>query len=205
MELFVFPVSQVLLYPSFSKPFVVEDQKYIQMFEDSLRLGIPVAVGMVFEPKKTYQFFIGQKLEFINQVAGYGLPAIIERKKNGSIVVFIEGQGKVQLGKVSHMDKPYIVCQAERIEENHEIHQEIFPLFLVLHKIMVQWLNIHISDEHSREQFLNYVMTPEKVIGCFVSYIISDIDIQQMLLDSNDINEKIELISSIIKSKGLVA
>lgn len=205
MELYVFPVGQILLYPSFSKPFVVVEEQFIQMIEDSVRSGVPVAVGMVHEPMKTHQYHVGEKLNFVCEIVGYGLPLIVERKADGSLVVFIEGTGKAKLGKVVDRKKPYIVCEAEKIEENHEINPEIFPKFLAVHRIMIDWMNSHISDDRSRDQFIHYIRSPEQVIGCYASYLIVDTDTQQMILDSNDINEKIQLISRIISSKGLVA
>lgn len=205
MELYVFPVGQILLYPSFSKPFVVVEPQFIQMVEDSVRTGVPVAVGMVQEPMKSHQYHVGEKLSFVSEVVGYGIPLIVERRPDGTLIVFIEGQGKARLGKVVDRQKPYIVCEAEKIEENHEIRPEVFPMFLAVHKVMIEWMNSHIMDERSREQFVQYIRSPEQVIGCYASYLIVDSDIQQMILDSDDINEKIQMISRIISSKGLVA
>jgi len=205
MELYVFPVAQILLYPSFSKPFVVVEPQFVQMIEDSVRTGTPVAVGLVHEPMHTYQFHVGQKLNFVNEVVGYGLPLIVERRPDGALVVFIEGQGKARLGVVLDKRRPYIVCEAEKIEENHHILPDVFPQFLSVHRVMIGWMNAHISDDRSREQFIGYIKSPEQVIGCYASYLIVDSDIQQLLLDSNDINEKIKVISRVIYSKGLVA
>jgi uncharacterized protein len=205
MEVYLFPVGQVLLYPSFSKPFVVFEPHLVQMVEDAIKNNVPIAIGSVYEPRQNCEYKVGEKVNFVEQIVGYGQPLIVERRADGAIVVFIEGRGKAKLGEVLERSKPYIVCAAEKIEESHDIDPENFRHFLVVHKIMVHWMSSHIPDPLSRQQFLNYIKTPEQVVGCYASYLLADIDIQQMILESNDINEKVALIDRIISSRGLVA
>jgi uncharacterized protein len=205
MEVYLFPVGQVLLYPSFSKPFVVFEPHLVQMMEDAIKNNMPVAIGSVLEPRPDCQYKVGEKVAFVEQIVGYGQPLIVERRSDGTIVVFIEGRGKAKLGEVIDRHKPYIVCAAEKIDETHDVNPENYQHFLVVHKVMVQWMSSHIPDENSRHQFLNYIKTPEQVVGCYASYLLADIDIQQMILESNDINEKVALLDRIISSRGLVA
>ena len=205
MEVYVFPVGQVLLYPSFSKPFHIIEPRYIKMVEDSIKTGTPVAIGSVYEPEGRYEFKMGEPLSFVRSVVGYGMPVIVERFQNGSIIIFLEGKGKAKLGKVLDRGKEYIVCEADQLDENHDINGSNMEGFMVAHKVMVKWMSDHILDTNARSQFLNYVKTPEQVIGCYASYLVADHDLQQLILESDDINEKIVLINRLIASGELVA
>ena len=206
MQLFIFPLGQVLLYPSFSKPFHIFEPRYVQMVEDSIRTGTPIAIGNVIDSSQPQrEYHVGEPLDFVRQVVGYGMPVVIERSVNGSIIIFLEGKGKARLGSVVESQASYIVCEADRLVENHEVGNEQMQPFVTAHKVMVHWMNSHIVDPHARNQFLTYVKTPEQVIGCYASYLVADHDMQQLILESNDINEKIDLISRLIASGELVA
>ncbi len=183
------------------------------MVEDSLRLGVPIAVGNVlsmdegrrdFIGEQERQHQVGQTLSFVNEIVGYGVPTIIERTEDGSMVIFLKGLGKARLGKVLG-GTPYIICEAEKLEENHEMSPSCTESFFMAQKVMIQWMNNHIQDPYARSQFLTYVRTPEQVVGCYASYLLADHDIQQLILECDDINEKINLISRLIASGELVA
>jgi ATP-dependent Lon protease len=206
MELFVFPLGHMLLYPSFSKPFHIYEPRYIQMVEDSIRTGTPIAIGNVFEIEENHEYKFGEPLNFVREIVGFGMPVIVEKSSiNGSMVIFLEGKGKARLGSVVDRKTSYIVCEAEALSENHSIGSDKLSTFAVAHKVMVHWMNDHISDPNAREQFLSYVQTPEQVIGCYASYLVADHDLQQYILESNDINEKLDIIGRLIASGELVA
>jgi len=205
MEVLIFPLGQSLLYPSFSKPFHIFEPRYIHMVEDSIAKNTPIAVASVIEPGRSHEFKYGEPLAFVHSIVGYGFAQIVDRNLDGSLVVFLQGQGKAILGKVIDRGTPYLVCEAQVISENHLVDTRLEPLFLTAHKVMVRWLKFHIPDHLSRENFLSYVRTPEQVVGCFASYLVSDADLQQLLLESNDINEKIVIINRLIESGELVS
>ena len=205
MELFILPLGQSLLYPNFAKPYHISDPRYIQMVEDSVKNRIPIAIASAFEQTRTYEFRTGEELNFVHQIVGYGIPTVVTRNPDSSVVIFLEGKGKAKLGKVIYRNVPYIVCEAEELADNNNISDKHMGRFLLAHRIMVQWVKSHVHEISARDQFLNYVKTPEQVIGCYASYLVKDHDLQQVLLEENDINQKIEIINRIIASGELVA
>jgi ATP-dependent Lon protease len=64
-------------------------------------------------------------------------------------------------------------------------------------------MNTHIMDQQTRSQFLNNIKSPEEVIGCYASYMVADHDMQQLILECDDINDKIKLITGLISSGEL--
>lgn len=205
MKLFIFPIGQGLLYPQFSKPFHILDPKYIQMVEDSVSSGTPIAIGNVLEVNSKYEFHHGKPLAFVKEVVGYGMPIVVERQKDGSVVIFLEGRGKARLGNVVDSKTSYIVCEAEKILENSNVAPDRMRVLSMAHKVMIMWMNQHIEDPHARTQFLKYIQSPEQIIGCYASYLVSDHDMQQLILESDDINEKLDYVERLIASGELVA
>lgn len=175
------------------------------MIEDSIASKTPIAVASVLEPSKAHEFHYGEPLGFVHEIVGYGMAQIVDRNLDGSLVVFLQGQGKARLGRVLDRGTPYLMCEATKVSENHSVEQKNEPLLLMAHKVMVHWLQFHIPDPRSRENFLSYVRTPEQVVGCYASYLISDSDLQQLVLESDDINEKIVMINRLIESGELVS
>lgn len=204
MEVFVFPLGNVVFYPSTSKPLNVYEPQYIQMVHDSIHLGIPIALGYVDQPELQYLYEPGSELTFVRSIAGYGTPQIIEKKSDGSLLVFVQGKGKVKLGPVRNEVKPYIVCEAQVISENHHVKTELIRTLGTLRKVLAKWIEKHMGGEQSQQQFLRNIRTPEEILGCFASYLVADHDFQQIILESDDINEKIDLVSRLILSQEIV-
>jgi Lon protease-like protein len=200
MTVFVFPLGNMVFHPGTSKPLNIFEPRYLQMVKDSLSTSTPIALGFVDEPKQSHEFRMGEKLDFVRAVAGIGMPLIIEERADGTMLIFLRAVGKVRLNEVSAPGAPYIICYAEKIEENSQIRPENTGLYMTLQKILLQWINKYIPDEHNRTQFMRQVQTPTEVIGTITGYLIADQDMQQVVLEADDINEKIQLLSGLVSS-----
>lgn len=200
MEVFVFPLGHVVFYPSTSKPLNIFEPRYVQMVKDSIAQGVPIALGHVDEPAQEHVFRTGEELSFVRSIAGFGFPLILEERKDGSLLIFLQGRGKAQLGAVIDRGTPYIVCEATEISENHQMQMNVAQEFMTVNKVLLNWIEKHIPEPSNRDQFLRNIRSAEEVIGCFASYLIADHDMQQLLLESNDINEKIQLVNGLISS-----
>ncbi len=204
MKVFVFPLSQVLLYPSISKPIYVFEPRYVQMIRDSISEKVPVAIGFVDEPDRFYNYRSGEPLKFVRPIVGYGIPQIVEDRKDGSLLVFLKGNGKARLGQVLASEKTFIVCEATPVEEDLDLHQNLTEDLFLLQKVLVKWLQNHIPDPQARGQFLNQIQTPQEVIGCYASYLVADNDMKQLILETDSINHKVKLISGLLASGEIV-
>lgn len=204
MKVFVFPLGNVVFYPSTSKPLNIFEPRYVQMVRDSIATGTPIVLGYVDDPDREYPYHPGKPLDFVREVAGFGFPMILDEKPDGSLLIFLQGRGKVKLGNVVAGAEPYIVCEAEMISENHEVAQSVAEEFGMINKVLKNWIRNHIPEPGNRDQFMASIRSAEEVIGCFASYLVADHDMQQLLLESNDINEKIHLVSGLIVSGEIV-
>lgn len=204
MELYVFPLGNVLLYPSSAKPLHIYEPRYIKMVEDAVANKVNIALGFVDDPQRDYKYRPGEELSFVRSVVGFGKPLIVDRKPDGSMIVFLQGQGKAKLGRVVDRDCPYIICEATEIPENNQLSVNVFQQFLLLQKVLVSWMQNHIPDPQVRTQFMSQIRTPNEVIGCYASYMLADHDLQQLVLETNDINEKVSMIKIMVASGELL-
>lgn len=204
MEVFVFPLGHAVLYPSIARPLNIFEPRYLKMVRDSIATGTPIALAHVDEPDQEHIFYFGSTLPFVRPVAGYGHPLILDEREDGSLLIYLQGKGKVELGQAIDRQTPYIVCEARDIPENHEMANRVVQDFVRINKVLLNWIETHIPEPENREHFIRNINSAEQVIGCFASYLVADHDMQQLLLETDDINEKIHLVQGLIASGEIV-
>ena len=204
MNVFLFPMVNVTLFPKTTKPLPIFEPRYIQMFRDSAATQTPVAIGFNDNPAGAGNIIPGQKVDFVREVAGYGSTQIVEERGNGTILVFIHGLGKVNLGNVKVSDTSYIVCEAEAIQDQVILNAEAAPLIHGLNNVLARWVHTHIPDPGQRELFMQNLTGPEEIVGAFASYLVKDYDFQQMILELNDINEKVYYLHRLAESAEIM-
>ena len=198
MKLFLFPLGQVLLYPGTSKPLQIFEPRYLQMVQDSLAEKIPIAIGFVDDPATAVSFKIGHKPEFIRDIVGYGIPQIIETRADSTLLILLPGQGKARVGPVIDDSKPYLIVEAEKLTEDLRLSSEVAGSYMTLQKLLLNWLQNNIDDSSAREQFRQHLKTPEQFVGCVAAYLVSDPDLQQVILEADRLEDKINLLIGMI-------
>lgn len=203
MEVFLFPLVNVTLFPRTTKPLNVFEPRYLSMVKEAISKQTPLAIGFVEDPAKVVPVTVGESVNFVREIAGFGTPQIIEERLNGTLLVFLQGQGKLKLGPVVRSDGSYIVCEAEIVRENGIVNPEKVTSLQGLYKILSRWIHTHIPDPLQREVFMKNVLHPEEIVGAFASYMVRDYDLQQMVLEFDDINDKIEFLFRLTQSNEL--
>ncbi len=203
MDVLLFPLVNVTLFPGTTKPINVFEARYVAMIKESIKKNLPIALGFIENPEKIITVKPGESVSFVRDVAGYGYPQIIEERPNGSLLVFMQGRGKLRLGEVVDSGSSYIVCKSELIPEVLVVDQVQQTKLIGIFRILSRWVQNHIVDTKQQEIFLKNLIRPEEIIGSFASYLIRDYDMQQMVLEYNDINEKIGFIYRLIESDEL--
>jgi ATP-dependent Lon protease len=203
MQIFLFPLINVTLFSHTTKPLNIFEARYLQMIHRSIETQTPIAIGYVEDPQTVTAVRPGEKVPFVREIAGYGYPQIVEERLNGTLLVFIKGQGKLKLGPAVASDEPFIVCEAQIIPEVNAVRSENIAQLAALRKILVRWIQIHIPDNGQRELFLGSLNHPEEIIGAFSSYLVRDYDLQQMVLEYDDINQKIQYLHRLSASNEL--
>lgn len=203
MEVFLFPLVNVTLFPGTTKPLNIFEPRYIAMIKEAASLRIPVAIGNIDDPARVTPVQAGDKASFVHEIAGYGYIQIIEERLNGTMLVFIQGQGKVRLGPVIDRGTPFIVCESQIVPERNSVDVGSQGDLIALLKILTRWVHKHVPDPHQRELFMRNLNMPDEIVGSFASYLVRDYDMQQMVLEFDDINEKIRYLHRLMVSNEL--
>lgn len=203
MEVFLFPLVNVTLFPSTTKPLHVFEPRYLEMVHQSIESSKPIAIGYIEDPTQVVNVQAGETVPFVREVVGYGHPQIVEERINGSLLIFLRGQGKARLGAVKNSKTPYIICEATEIQENNVVDTSQLKALENLHRVLLRWVDKHIPDQIQREIFIKSLSGSVETIGAFAAYMVRDYDLQQMVLEYNDINEKIEFLHRLFESGEL--
>lgn len=203
MEVFVFPLVNVTLFPGTTKPMNVFEPRYIAMVRDAISTNTPIAVGFIEDISRLSSTRPGEKLPFVREVAGYGYAQIIEERPNGTLLIFLQAQGKVRLGPVLDRPVPYIVAEANLIIEETQLSPELTDDFGSLYKVLARWIHTHIPDPAQRDLFMRNMRLPEEVVGSFASYLVRDYDMQQVVLELDRINDKVRFLHRLMESSEL--
>jgi ATP-dependent Lon protease len=203
MEVFLFPLVNVSLFPKTTKPLNIFELRYLEMVKVAAEKKLPIAIGFIEDASLVAPVKVGDKVSYVRPVAGFGYPQIVEERLNGTVLVFLQGAGKVRLGRVLERGTPYMVVEAEQIDEVVALRPENAPSLEHLLKIITRWIHNHIPDPQQQEIFMKSLSGPEEIVGAFASYLVRDYDLQQMALEFNDINEKIQFLHRLTESNEL--
>ena len=204
MDVFLFPMVNVTLFPKTTKPLPIFEPRYVQMFRQSVATQIPVAIGFNDNPSSAGNTTPGTKADFVREIAGYGRTQIIEERTNGTILVFVHGLGRIKLGNVKDSKTPYIVCEAEPLVDRTNLDPKAATLIHGLNNVLARWIHTHIPDVGQRNIFMQNLTGPEEIVGAFASYLVKDYDFQQMILEFDDINEKIYYLHRLAESAEIM-
>lgn len=203
MEVFLFPLVNVSLFPKTTKPLNIFEPRYLEMVKEAAKKKLPIAIGFIEDPTQVVPVKVGDEVPYVRGLAGYGYPQIVEERLNGTLLVFLQGEGKVRLGRVLERGTPYLVVEAVKEEEVVSVRSENKEALDHLLKVITRWINSHIPDLQQREIFLKSLSGPEEIVGAFASYLVRDYDLQQMVLEFDDINEKIRFLHRLVESNEL--
>ena len=192
-EFYLFPLTNVNLFPSTTKPLQIFEERYIQMIQDSI--AKKAAIAICFVPEGSQE---------IRPIAGYGYPQIIESRADGTLIIFINCIGKTQLDlqNLKSVD-PYIIAEGQVIEEEHAVLESHQSDFLKLSQVLVRWIKKHVPNQEQQNIFLKSLIGPREVVSAFAAYLVVDYDLQYELIQIHSINDQIKFLYRLFESGEL--
>lgn len=203
MDVFLFPLVNVTLFPKTTKPLNIFEPRYLEMVRHAVQTNTPVALGFIEDASLVAPVTPGAKVPFVRAIAGYGSVQIVEERTNGTLLAFVQGQGKCRLGAVKNTSTPYIVCEAEPLLEETVVDSSLQIQTQALSKILIRWITTHIPDAAQRELFVRNLIGPEEIIGAFAAYLVRDYDLQQMVLELGSVSEKVRFLHRLAESNEI--
>lgn len=203
-QFFLFPLEGVVFFPHTTKPLNVFEPRYVKMINDALLTDTPVvlakadAVDESGEGRREPWRFPGSRetgvLGHVNRVAGAGRVRLLERRPDETMLILLEGDGKVLLDRVVPREEPYYTVMGSWLEDSAQLEEENIFLLNRAIKELGRWLSIHVPDPMQRDAFLSLLISPEEKINTLCALMIADADLQQEFLEIDDINERLQAV-----------
>lgn len=192
-KFYVLPLTNINLFPNTTKPLNIFEPRYVEMVNRSIEQGIPVALGFV--PEGSHE---------IRPIAGYSIPQVIERRQDGTMLVFMSGQGKVLLNLNTIKNENQISSiEGVIIAEDKALDESLKSKYMALSEVLVRWVTRYINDPIQKETFIRSLVGPQEVIGAFSSYLVYDYDLQYEIMEIISLNEQIKFLYRLFESGKL--
>lgn len=193
-KFYIFPLTNINLFPNTTKPLNIFEPRYIEMVNQSIQQGVPIA--LCFMPEGTHE---------IRPIAGYSIPQVIERRPDGTMLVFMAGQGKVllDLSTIKTVDLLSSI-EGTLVAENKILDDTLKAHYITLSEVLVRWVTKHISDSLQREIFIKSLVGPQEVVGAFGAYLIYDFDMQYEMMELHSLNDQIKFLYRLLESGKLI-
>lgn len=190
---YILPLTNMNLFPHTTKPLNIFESRYIEMVNKSVEEGIPIA--MCFVPEGSHE---------IRPIAGYAIPQIVERRLDGTLLVFMACKGRASLDLNSiQTDGLISSMKGKPLVEEHQIEDSLRPQYLLLSEVLVRWLVRHVTDVEQRDLFINNLTGPKEVVGAFAAYLIYDYDLQYEVIEIPLLNDQIKFLYRLLESGKL--
>lgn len=194
MKTFNLAVLNTNLFPTTTKPLVLSTSVHIYMVKQAIMDQAAVALSF-YLPEDTHY----------RKIAGYGFPYLAGTKQDGSILVYIQGQGKVDLSTAMPLpsaDITYIDVDPVK-EQLHLTENEHFK-YVALSKYFALWIDKYLSDPAQKDFFLKSLKGAHEVVSACAAYLVKDFEIQYELMEIFDINQQVDYLYRLLISNQLI-
>ena len=187
---FIFPITNVSLFPRTTKPINVFEPKYIKMVHESIYQKVPIAIC-----------FVPENSNEIRPVAGFAIPKIVETQ-NDAMLVFMSAHAKVRLNFTTlfYDENELAIAEGEVIKEDLILDESLKSKYMSLSESLAYWIRQNIPDTNQREIFIRGLIGPEEVISAFAAYLIYDHDMQYEILEMDSLANQIKFLYRLLES-----
>jgi Lon protease-like protein len=179
----------MVFFPGTTKPLNVFEPRYVRMVQDAVENETLIALAYADSRRTTEGG--------VRPVAGAGRPVILDVRNDGTMLILVEGVGKVKLNARAHGESEAKVG-GDWIEETNALERENVFLLNRVEKEFTKWLQANVGDRQQLAIFLSQLKSPFEKINYFCSLMIYDAETQYRLLTVNDVNERLREISSLL-------
>jgi ATP-dependent Lon protease len=120
-----------------------------------------------------------------------------ENDKNSSLTIVIQGIERIQLSTITqHI--PYPIFKYHPYPDSREPQILKEGSLERLFSIFDQWIHRHVTSENERNIFLKEVNTPQKLVFNIALFMIKDIELKLLFLESTSLSDRINILDALL-------
>jgi len=191
IEACFFPLDGVVFFPSTTLPLNIFEPRYLAMTQEIFKQGLPLVLSDI-DPTEPGAWEPTQPL-----IAGMGQVHLFEQRSDGTQVILVRGVSRVRLVTITQ-EKPFIRCQVDPLTDADDVqHGNLFFLNR-LRSGLHDWAQQTLPDAESRGAFEEGLQDPKRLVEMFAHYKLADVDVRQQLLETTELNARVELLRRVL-------
>jgi Lon protease-like protein len=188
-KLFLFPLSNSVLFKKVTLPYHIFEPRYRQMVRDALAMQIPIAI-VPFHSSNHYQ----------GRVCVAGLPHVLSSYPDGRMDIYITGTLKCRTTEFESED-PYLVYSYRPIEEDLSIDDSSSIELESFRTLLERWALHFLPDPVQRETFSNTLEDAELLVNYCTVFLVDELAIKKAVMEAGTLLEKIRILMQVIGPK----
>lgn len=194
MKTFILSVPNTNLFPFTIRPINIQSVQQANLIRQAVLEQVPVAVGFHMDGETHSR-----------EVAGYGVPYIADMKPDGSLLMYVQGEGKVNISQSTVISTGIITySDVQVIVEDYALDEKFKHQYVALSKYFANWIDKYIIDANQKDFFLKSLIGAKEVVAACGTYLVRDFEIQYELMEIVNINDQINYLHRLMLSKQLI-
>jgi Lon protease-like protein len=197
----VFPIENLVFFAHTSVPLNIFEPRYKTMVEECIRNNTLVAIAPENPTHEKFGFdaLTGEvKGDFY---MGAGRLQIIERRPDGTLLIFLDGKNKVRLKKMIQQE-PYFIFEVETVRDDDSIGDMNQFNLERLRRLLWGWIEHNLKGQTHQDGFKATVKNTSNMIDLVASIFVNDAATKQAILNMNKYDEKVLFLAGLLDEKG---
>lgn len=201
----VISLPDTVLFPWTIVHLELKDKEHIKIIKESMKQGGNVVICLRKNPFAPRSPFCEQAIHHIYQTGTIGRPIIIDETDQDTWRVVFKGQERVYIKElVQNLPTPIYELELSPDLKDSKPPQEKITIDKTaslggctierLANLLKNWGERNIVDSLDRDNFFSSLQNIHHLINNISTHLIQDAEIKQILLESLDINERIQIL-----------
>lgn len=130
----------------------------------------------------------------VRRITGLGRVQILQKSKDGSMLVVLEPYAKGEIVNVYNEDAPYNTVEVEDIPEFLTVMPEHMISLQKLKLVFRDWAKSFFKNQEEYDALMEAAADPIVLVGAITEFVITSPDLKQGILEIDDINAKIDVL-----------
>ncbi|CBW27491.1 putative protease [Halobacteriovorax marinus SJ] len=194
---YLFPLSKISLQEGTRKPLNIFEPRYLEMVKDSIEKNIPIALAFAHSEDSLASestAIVHEHHSYVRKTVCMGVPEIVQECSDGTMVILLTGTLRGTIMEVLDEGTPYLVCEFTPKASVQELKAENILLLRRLKTKLEKWVGKMVKLECQKDHLKPCLTQPERVVGLYIELLVESPETKQLLLEMDDINEKIQYL-----------
>jgi len=217
----LFPLPNLILNPGSKLTLNIFEKRYLNLLDDCLKNKTPIALGHAYkgpqeisadtntdrshgyinnDPNTKVTNIPHESLPWIYSEVGFGRVKVLVETPTKTKIVLVEGLGKGRISSQFQTKGNFITAELTPIDYKDQLHDDFIFLYRRLEELTRDQVKELVKDSREEKITMKSIANPTELVAFYADHLLKDFDLRLEIFSLNDINKKINLLSSFVLS-----